>query len=125
MGAEQGTVCVEFLTKWWVLRPKSEGCIGIGRASSFIRNNCFIPDQAQPPYPHGPWVDTVLTGPSGALVLWPDHQPLSGDGPIVALGGVQRFFHPRLQVLSGDEVFCLLLLEERRPTEWKPSEHAC
>lgn len=73
-----------------------------------------------PPYTHGPWAGSVLTGPLGALVLWPDHQPLSGNGPVVALWGVQCFFHPCLQVLSGDEVFCLLLLGERRPAELSP-----
>ena len=106
---------MELLTKQQELRPQSEACTGIGRTFSFIRNtNCFISDQAQPLYFHGPWVGTVLTGTSGALVLWRDHQPLSGDGPVVALGGVQSFFHPRLQILSGDEVFCVLLLEKMK-----------
>ena len=50
-------------------------------------------------------------------MLWRDHQPLSGDGPVVALGGVQSFFHPRLQILSGDEVFCVLLLEKMKVKE--------
>ena len=50
-------------------------------------------------------------------MLWLDHQPLSGDGPIVALGGIQSFFHPCLQILSGDEVFCVLLLEKMKVKE--------
>ena len=118
MGAEYSTACVGFLTKRQELRPQSEGCTGIGRTFSFIRNtNCFISDQAQPLYFHGPWVGTVLIGTSGALVLWLDHQPLSGDGPIVALGGIQSFFHPCLQILSGDEVFCVLLLKKMKVKE--------
>ena len=50
-------------------------------------------------------------------MLWLDHQPLSGDGTIVALRGVQSFFHPRLQILSGDEVFRILLLEKMKVKE--------
>ena len=43
-------------------------------------------------------------------MLWSDHQPFPGDGPIVALRRrVQCFFHPCLQVLSGNEIFCFLL----------------
>ena len=117
MGAES-TACVGLLTKRQELRPQSEACTGIGRTFFFIRNtNCFISDQAQPLSFHGPWVGTVLTGTSGALVLWRDHLPLSGDGPVVALGGVQSFFHPCLQILSGDEVFCILLLEKMKVKE--------
>ena len=50
-------------------------------------------------------------------MLWLDHQPLSGDGPVVALGGIQSFFHPCLclQILSGDEVFCVLLQLQHFP----------
>lgn len=53
MGYRTGYYVWEFLTKQGMLRPKSEGCPRIGRASSFVRNtNCFIPDQVQPSYPH-------------------------------------------------------------------------
>lgn len=57
-------------------------------------------------------------------MLWPGHQPLPGDGPVVALRGVQSFFYSSIQVLSGDEGFCFLLSGERRPAEREPPAHA-
>lgn len=58
-----------------------------------------------------------------ALVLWPDHLSLFGDGPVVALWGVQRCFYPSIQVLSGDEGFCILLLKEKA-ADWEPPAQA-
>lgn len=77
------------------------------------KHHCFIPGHTV--HTHSPWAGTVLTGPLVALVLWPDHLSLFGDGPVVALWGwgVQRCFYPSIQVLSGDEGFYILLLREK------------
>lgn len=89
------------------------------------KHPCFIPGQTQPSYvsTHSPCAGNVLNGPLGALALRPGHQPLPGDGPVVAFRGVQSFFYSNIHVFSGDEGFCVLLLGERRPAEWEPPAH--